>query len=112
MEKAARSIAGHTYPHRLECSTPIGIFTITFTDTESLLITLPSAKCGIRFQANLDQAHADRRGGVLRLTGEIRRNIAYTTNAPVLQHDSTLLLPDARAIYLLVDASEGKDLCS
>ncbi len=96
-----------TYPHCIECSTDIGVFTIIFADTESLLITLPPAKCGIRFHANLDQARPDRRGGILRLTGEIRRNIAYTTNAAVLQHDTVLSAPDARTIYMLMDASEG-----
>ena len=71
-----------TYPHVVECRTRIGTFTISFLDTETLVIGLPSARCGLSFQATLDQAQTDRRGGVLRLTGDVRRNVAYTTNAP------------------------------
>lgn len=97
-----------TYPHCLECSTRLGSFTIAFVDAETLLITLPSAQCGIKFNANLDQSHADRRGGVLRLTGDIRRNIAYTTNARILQHNTTSIAPENQAIYLLVGASDGE----
>jgi len=97
-----------TYPHCLECSTRLGSFTIAFVDAETLLITLPSAQCGIKFNANLDQSHADRRGGVLRLTGDIRRNIAYTTNARILQHNTTYIAPENQAIYLLVGASDGE----
>lgn len=97
-----------TYPHCLECSTRLGSFTIAFVDAETLLITLPSAQCGIKFNANLDQSHADRRGGVLHLTGDIRRNIAYTTNARILQHNTTSIAPENQAIYLLVGASDGE----
>ena len=70
-----------TYPHRLDCATRVGIFSLTFVDAETLLITLPPRNCGIKFNANLDNVHPDRRGGVLRLTGDIRRNVAYTTDA-------------------------------
>jgi putative isomerase len=70
-------------PHRLDLQTRIGTFTLIFQDAETLLLTLPAAKCGIDFLANVDQARTDRRGGVLGVTGDIRRNIAYTTNAPI-----------------------------
>ena len=96
-----------TYPHCLVCSTRLGMFVITFVDTETLLMTLPSARCGIKFTANVDQAHPDRRGGVLRLTGDIRRNIAYTTNAPILQHSTTSIAPEVQVVSFTVDASEG-----
>ena len=52
-----------------------------FADPETLLLTLPPVRCGMSFEANLDNAQPDRRGGVLRLTGDIRRNVAYTTDA-------------------------------
>src|SRR4030095_10515795 len=58
-----------TYPHHIECATRIGTFTITFADIETLLITLPPAQCVIKFKANLDKIHTDRRGGGLRLPG-------------------------------------------
>lgn len=96
-----------TYPHALECSTRIGTFNITFLDGETLLVALPASRCGIKFTAHLDQAYPDRRGGVLRLTGDIRRNIAYTTNAPILHHDTTCPAPDLQAVSIVVDASEG-----
>ncbi len=70
-----------TYPHRIDGRTESGTFTLTFVDSETLLVALPPGPCGMTFRANLDRAQTDRRGGVLRLTGDIRRNIAYTTNA-------------------------------
>ena len=76
-----------TYPHRLDCATRVGTFSLTFVDAETLLITLPACRCGIKFDANLDNVHPDRRGGVLRLTGDIRRNVAYTTDAHILNDD-------------------------
>ena len=96
-----------TYPHRIDCATRIGIFTLTFVDTETLLLALPSAQCGIKFNANLDKSQIDRRGGVLRLTGDIRRNVAYTTNAHILQNDTTPIAMEDQAIRLLVDATDG-----
>ncbi|HLF00438.1 MAG TPA: hypothetical protein VI547_00580, partial [Anaerolineales bacterium] len=75
-----------TYPHRVDCQTSLGVFTIMFVDQETLLVILPSAVCGLTFVARLDKCQTDRRGGVLRLTGDIRRNIAYTTNARLLKN--------------------------
>jgi putative isomerase len=96
-----------TYPHCLECRTAAGLFTIAFLDTETLIVALPTARCGIRFRAHLDQAHPDRRGGVLRLTGDIRRNVAYTTNARVLQNEAIAVSFDIQDVRLTVDAEEG-----
>ncbi len=73
-----------TYPHRLDFQTSVGIFSLAFVDTETLMLVLPSGPCGITFTAAMDQSQTDRRGGVLRLTGNIRRNISYTTNARLL----------------------------
>lgn len=99
-----------TYPHRIDCDTSIGRFTITYADIETLLITLPAAKCGMTFQANLDQVQTDRRGGVLRLTGDIRRHIAYTTNAHLLRNE-TRVSDSAQYIQLAFDATgEQKSL--
>ncbi len=96
-----------TYPHRLDFETSIGTFSLAFVDIETLLITLPPVQCGIKFNANLDKVQTDRRGGVLRLTGDIRRNVAYTTNARILQHITTAFGTDNQAIHLNLDASEG-----
>lgn len=96
-----------TYPHRIDFETRIGTFTLAFVDTETLLITLPSIQCAIKFNANLDKIQTDRRGGVLRLTGDIRRNVAYTTNARIVSHATTPFGTDNQAVHLHLDASEG-----
>src|SRR5712692_1139117 len=46
-----------TYPHRVNCQTPIGNFSLTFVDTETLMVTLPAGRCGMAFRANLDHSH-------------------------------------------------------
>ncbi len=69
-----------TYPDRLDFHTRLGMFSITFKDNESLLFSLPEAACGISFHTRMDVGQTDRRGGWLRVTGNIRRNLAYTTN--------------------------------
>ncbi len=96
-----------TYPHRIDCETRIGTFTVAYVDIETLMITLPSAQCGIKFNANLDKIQTDRRGGVLRLTGDIRRNVAYTTNAHIVSHLTNALDADNQSVQLHLDASEG-----
>jgi hypothetical protein len=74
------------YPQRVDCHASLGTFSLTFLDNETLLLTIPPVRCGITFRAHVDQAYTDRRGGVLKLTGEIRRSIAYTTNAAILEN--------------------------
>ncbi|HEX6269506.1 MAG TPA: trehalase family glycosidase [Anaerolineales bacterium] len=96
-----------TYPHRIDCETRIGTFTISFVDPETLLITLPSTQCGIKFNANLDKIQTDRRGGVLRLTGDIRRNVSYTTNARIVSHATAAVGTDNQSVHMHVDGSEG-----
>jgi putative isomerase len=76
-----------SYPHRIDCRTEIGCFTLAFVDPETLLLTFPPQACGVTFQARLDRGRTDRRGGVMRLTGDIRRNIAYTTNARIVHNE-------------------------
>ena len=96
-----------TYPHRIDVETKLGTFLVAFVDTETLLITLPAVPCGIKFNANLDKVQTDRRGGVLRLTGDIRRNVAYTTNARIVQHMTKAFGTDNQAVHLHLDASDG-----
>ncbi|HLO29866.1 MAG TPA: trehalase family glycosidase [Anaerolineales bacterium] len=96
-----------TYPHRIDFETGVGTFSLAFVDTETLLITLPPVQCGIKFNANLDKIQTDRRGGVLRLTGDIRRNVAYTTNSRILQHVTAAFGTDNQAVHLHLDASDG-----
>jgi putative isomerase len=99
-----------TYPHCIVCETSVGAFTITFSDIETLLIRLPSGRFGIGFHANLDQAETDRRGGVLHLTGDIRRNLAYTTNARILSNSTKMDGPGMNRIRLQVDSQDGQVL--
>ena len=106
-EGRALTLALTTYPHCLECHTQVGTFTIAFLDTETLIVVLPASRCGIRFRAHLDQACTDRRGGILRLTGDIRRNVAYTTNARVQLNEITPGGSDAQDVRLTVDATAG-----
>jgi len=73
-----------TYPHCVEISNPNGPYRLVFVDPETMLLTLPPGRHGLRFRASLDDIQIDRRGGILRLTGNIRRNIAYTTNAKIV----------------------------
>jgi hypothetical protein len=99
-----------TYPHRIDCQTPVGKFVLAFLDAETLLVQLPVGRYGITFRANLDIAQADRRGGILRLTGDIRRNIAYTTNARILQNQIEPAGVDSQKVSLALEAGEGDAL--
>ncbi len=75
-----------TYPHRIDCDTPIGRFTLAFVDAETLLLTLPPVPCGLTFLARVGEAQTDRRGGVLRVTGDVRRSVVYTSNARIQEN--------------------------
>jgi glycogen debranching enzyme len=99
-----------TYPHRVDAVTEIGIFTWLFADVETILILMPACACGVEFLANLDIAQTDRRGGVLRLTGDVRRNVAYTTNARIISNLVEPEGPTAQRIRLLVDSNSDTEL--
>lgn len=96
-----------TYPHRIDFQTRIGTFSLAFVDIETVLITLPPVPCVIKFNANLDKIQTDRRGGILRLTGDIRRNVAYTTNARIVSHATAPLGTENQSVHLHMDASDG-----
>ena len=96
-----------TYPHRIDCETDIGTFSIAFVDIETVLITLPAAHCTIKFHANLDKIQTDRRGGILRLTGDIRRNVIYTTNAKIVSHATAPIGSENQSVHLHLDATQG-----
>jgi glycogen debranching enzyme len=96
-----------TYPHRIDFETRVGSFSLAFVDIETVLLTLPPAEFAIKFLANLDKIQTDRRGGVLRLTGDIRRNVAYTTNAKIVSHATAALGTENQSVHLHLDATEG-----
>ncbi len=99
-----------TYPHRVDYATPVGTFSLAFVDAETLLVALPPGKCGITFRANLDRAQTDRRGGVLRLTGDIRRNLVYTTNARLLENHVEPVDEANQRVQLVFEAGGGAAL--
>ena len=97
-----------TYPHRIDCHTQAGVFSLTFCDPETIYFSLPAARCGITFHASMDQAQTDRRGGVLRLTGDIRRNVAYTSNTILLTNEvEPLEGGKQQKIRLIFEAKSG-----
>lgn len=76
-----------TYPHCIEVTNANGCYQLAFVDQETLLLTLPAGRHGLHFRASMvDSVQTDRRGGILRLTGNIRRAIAYTTDARLVDH--------------------------
>ena len=96
-----------TYPHRIDFETRIGTFSLAFVDIETVMLTLPPVPCTIKFNANLDKIQTDRRGGILKLTGDIRRNVAYTTNARIISHATSPLGTEHQSVHLHMDASDG-----
>lgn len=101
-----------TLPSEVTLATTSGEVTICFVDGETLLFALPKGKVGIAFETTLDTATVDRRGGVLRMEGDIRRNIAWTTNAHILRDEAVpFTTPEgvtAQRVTIVVD-SDGDD---
>jgi glycogen debranching enzyme len=96
-----------SYPHCLIFHTKAGDFRLVFLDAETLLLALPGAACGIRFRARVNSGKTDRRGGILRMTGQIKRNIAYTTNRSIASSELTELDADLWRVTFDVEAGEG-----
>lgn len=87
---AALPLTTTTYPHCIEITNSNCLYRLVFVDQETLLLTLPPGRHGLRFHASMvDSIQSDRRGGVLRLTGSaIRRAIVYTTDARLVVHQT------------------------
>ncbi|MGL4648001.1 MAG: hypothetical protein ACRC1H_01230, partial [Caldilineaceae bacterium] len=99
-----------TWPDQVEFTTPQGAFRLTFEDNESLLLTLPPGRVGFTFGCALNSAQTDRRGGTLRLSGDIRRNVAYTTNARLLVNSIEPLEDSAQRVRMVLESEGGKCL--
>lgn len=99
-----------TSPHCLEIQTRLGLFRLFYLDIETLLLILPPGRYGLSFLAHVDQFQTDRRGGVLRITGRIQRNVAYTTSAKILSNQIEVLEGELEQVKLLVDAAQGDAL--
>jgi hypothetical protein len=77
------------YPHAIFIETRLGEFWLTFLDEETLYLKLPPARGGIRLRVFAVHARTDRRGGEFKGDPEHRsthRNVAYTTNARLVQN--------------------------
>ncbi len=93
-----------SYPDQLIFHTTVGDFRLTFTDMETLLLALPARACGISFRAHMNNALTDRRGGVLRTTGDIRRNMAYTTNRTIKRNQVDVIKADFLNVTVIMEA--------
>jgi glycogen debranching enzyme len=96
-----------TYPHLIEARTTMGLFSLVFVDEETLLVSYPAGRIGMTFQTKVDKVRTDERGGTLRLTGKIRRNIVYTTNGTILQNTIEPYRQDLQKVNLLLESPDG-----
>jgi glycogen debranching enzyme len=97
--------------HAVEAKTRIGIFRWVFHDEESLYLQLPRERCGLRFWVSAARGRADRRGGEFKGDSahhETHRNLAYTTNARIVQNEIVSLETGGQQVSLLVEAGEDR----
>ncbi len=99
-----------SYPHRLNFITRIGTFSMIFDDTETLLLSVPEVACGVCFQVRVNEGSTDRRGGVLHVTGQIQRSLAYTTNRPIKTNTIEQVSPGLVQVNLTLEAGEEAGL--
>jgi putative isomerase len=99
-----------TYPHMIEARTRVGTLSLVFMDEETLLASLPPGKIGMTFQTRVDKAQTDRRGGILRLTGKIRRNIAYSTNGEIVRNTVEPYGQELQLVKILLESANGCSL--
>lgn len=93
----------NTFPHVVEAQTIIGVFRWTFVDEETLYLELPPLPCGVRFAVMATEGHADRRGGEFKGDPAHRsthRNIAYTTNARLVENRVRPVENGLQEVYL------------
>lgn len=89
------------YPHLLCLETSRGEFWLAFADEETLYLKIPSGRLGVTFRVYAANGRTDRRGGEFKgdpLHRNTHRNVAYTTNASILEND---IAPDQNG-YLRV----------
>lgn len=96
-----------SYPHLVRFNTKGGGFEWVFLDPETIYIKLPVGQFGIQFDTEGRNAQVDRRGGTLRGI----RNIAYTTNARILENViEPAVAEDQFRVRLMFEAEEGQAL--
>lgn len=95
-----------TYPHSVEMQTTSGTFRWVFVDEETLYLQLPPAPCGIRFILSAAHGRTDRRGGEFRgdpAHRDTHRNVAYTTNAHIIENTMTEIGSAAQQVVVRVE---------
>lgn len=100
-----------TFPHLVQAQTILGVFRWTFADEETLYLQLPNVPCGVRFAVAAANGRADRRGGEFKgdpAHRSTRRNIAYTTNARVIENRIRAVEDGLQEVYLRL-APDGGD---
>lgn len=92
-----------TFPHLAGIVNAAGRFDWIFIDPETMLLKLPAGRFGLEFIIYTEQGTPDRRGGILRG----KRNIAYTTNARLLNNQLQRRADDQFQISLMLEAKAG-----
>lgn len=87
------------YPHKLVFRTPAGTFEMCFATPELLALRPPPGRWGLRFVVRADDVRLDRRGGRARGV----RNLAYTTNAPLLRNELSSTQSGQWRVLLVAD---------
>jgi hypothetical protein len=94
-------------PHQVTINTKVGAFQWAFIDPEALIVRLPAGQYGFDFDVEAKTTHTDWRGGVLRGI----RNIAYTTNARIVENTIDALPTEGRfRVCLQLDAQADQAL--
>ncbi len=81
-------------------------FSWMFADTEALLVRLPQGAYGFSFECLAERGVSDRRGGILRGV----RNVAYTTNARIVENTLTQIDQTHISVKLMLDATSDNVL--
>ena len=95
------------YPHALCIETRLGHGALGFIDEETLYLKLPPARIGVTFSIHSPPGRTDRRGGEFKGDSaheRAHRNVAYTTNAPILSNSIQELAPGHQRVTLQIDA--------
>jgi len=95
-----------TYPHEVIIDTPAGRVALCFVDPETLFFVLPPGPIGLRFRVHATRGRTDRRGGTFHGT----RNVAYTTNAPLVTNEITLIDDSTLQATFLTESGGGAGL--
>lgn len=95
-----------TYPHLIQAETPLGMFHWVLVDEETLYVQLPSTPCGMEFSLSAAHGRPDRRGGEFKgdpAHRDTHRNIAYTTNAHIVENTIVPQPDGAQRVRLWVE---------